>query len=174
MGANRLIQRNIDANIILMVKVSKKFMEPNNIYVLFSIEVKKNVESGNYYFPYFNLAMHLSKDYGFDNYYNFGIGKLGKRYTLKDLSDWQNITCLNPFIIVSQATENPNPEYDVDESGKQILPRSKTNSNAIASAQEANMNRVFSDQTQPTQLTIDCNCSVTNGFLEICKLASSN
>ena len=141
---------------------------------MFKTISEKNWDAQNNYFPYFNLTMYINNTEGFDSYYNFGIGKLGKKFTLQQLDYFLNVNCKDPKFLVSEATENPNPEYDEKLSPEEAVLRSKRNSNAVTSAQERSMNRVFGNVEQPTKIVIDTQCNTIKQFFELCKVISKN
>ncbi len=168
-GYQRNVKRKESGSVKLKVKVSKRFIEPGIIYLLFD-----NEKNGNFLF--YNLIFAVNSNTIFDNYYNFGIGKLGKKYDPKIFSNFQ---CSEPAFQISIAAENPNAEYDNDEqlTDEEILltrRRKFTAPNAIAWMQERNMNTTFGGVKPPDYLIIQPTCEAINKFQEAILLASAN
>jgi len=163
------VKRKENGSVKIKVRIRKHFTEPGIIYLLFDNE--KNSD-----FLFYNLIFAVNKNTIFDDYYNFGIGKLGKRY---DPQIFSNLQCNEAAFQISIAAENPNSEFDNDEQLSDeeiILKRSKkvTSSNAIGWMQERRMNSTFGGVKPPDYLIIKPTCEAINKFQQIIKLASYN
>jgi antitoxin component YwqK of YwqJK toxin-antitoxin module len=171
MGGNRQYTGKIDETVSVQVQLRKKFTDPDNIYIMFRTVTDKNASTGKNYFQYFKVDFRFKEDAGLPDFYNFGISEHGMKLNLNATP--LGTVCNNPYILISIATENPNPDADaVKEQG--VLQVRGANSKQVAAAQEWNKNRIYGNPKQPDMIRVNTTCETVQQFIKLCKLFSGN
>ncbi|HMG67329.1 MAG TPA: toxin-antitoxin system YwqK family antitoxin [Chitinophagaceae bacterium] len=167
---NEYLQKKFDERVTVKYKFRRRFDKPDKIFIDFLVKSIRDTSYIKSYFAFFNITLINDDRKIFDDFYNFGITKLGKRF---NSSTFYNNGCQNPQLMLKIASENPNPEFDED-------PVDKKETIIRARAGPINVSRYINERdgggfSHPLDgFLFKIDCISFNKFIQLIKIASVN